>query len=131
METLACSSRDLVTFESGTLYSPTTKFQASATIANICDAQMVITSRSDSTKTYTYNQGNFDPILPADEYDVSFKDPVTGEAVYQSTNLAFSAPPDCVDYVTESSLFIAPPPPGYFPLYNRFNVSDELRVFLF
>jgi len=88
------------------------------------DAQMVITSRSDSTKTYTYGQGNFDPILPADEYDVSFKDLVTGEAVYQSTNLAFSAPPVCEEYVTESSLFLAQPPPGYFPLYNRFNVSD-------
>jgi len=86
--------------------------------------QMVITSRSDSTKTYTYGQGKFDPILPADEYDVSFKDLVTGEAVYQSTNLAFSASPACADHVSESSLFIAQPPPGYFPLYNRFNVSD-------
>lgn len=87
-------------------------------------SQMVITSRTNTTKTHTYGQGSFDTILPSDDYDVRFKDPVTGEDKYHSTNLAFSALPACTEYVTKSSFFIAQPPPGYFPLYRHFNVSD-------
>lgn len=79
-------------------------------------SQMVITSRTNTTKTHTYGQGSFDTILPSDDYDVRFKDPVTGEDKYHSTNLAFSALPACTEYVTKSSFFIAQPPPGYFPL---------------
>ena len=88
------------------------------------DSQMVITSRSNNTKTFTYSQGNFDATLPIDEYEVSFRNSTTGEDVYHSTSLAFSAAPACTDYVTESSFIIAQPPPGYFPLYERFTVTD-------
>jgi hypothetical protein len=85
------------------------------------DSQMVITSSSN--KTYT-SQANFDVILPNDEYAVSFKNSTTGEDVYHSISLAFSAAPACTEYVTESSFIISQPPTGYFPLYERFAVTD-------
>jgi len=102
IDTGCCSSTD----ESGTL---------------AIDAKLVVTSRTDATKTYTYDkrtivkknshgfveQDNqrFDIALPADEYNFELVNPDTNERV-SSYVITFDGAPSCAGYVTEDSFFV-------------------------
>jgi len=85
------------------------------------DAKLVLTSRTDATKTYTYDkrtivktntrgfvkQDNerFDIALPADEYEFKLVDPLTDERIYSTAIITFERVPSCVGYVTEDSFY--------------------------
>jgi len=104
------------------------------------DAKLVLTSRTDNTKTYTYdkrtivkknkhgfvkqNNQRFDIALPADNYDFALVDPRTNERISSSAIIKFGQAPSCVDYVTEYSFYTAPFPEGTFDLYTRINAVD-------
>jgi len=125
------------------VYIDTSCCSSTSTSADLAiDAKLVLTSRTDPTKTYTYDkrtivtkdkrgfvkQDNqrFDIALPADEYDFTLVDPQTDERVYPFTIIDFERTPSCVGYVTEDSFHTAPIPDGYFDLYKRIEVEDRV-----
>jgi len=85
------------------------------------DAKLVLTSRTDATKTYTYekrtrvktnacvivkqNNQRFDIALPADEYNFALVDPIANERISSSVIIKFDRAPSCVGYVTEDSFY--------------------------
>eukprot|EP00588_Corethron_pennatum_P000369 CAMPEP_0194285494 /NCGR_PEP_ID=MMETSP0169-20130528/30305_1 /TAXON_ID=218684 /ORGANISM="Corethron pennatum, Strain L29A3" /LENGTH=763 /DNA_ID=CAMNT_0039031631 /DNA_START=243 /DNA_END=2534 /DNA_ORIENTATION=+ len=83
------------------------------------DAKLVLTSRTDETKTFTYdkrtivktntrgfvkqNNQRFDIALPADEYNFTLVDPKTNERVSSEAIIKFDRAPSCVGYITKDS----------------------------
>jgi len=104
------------------------------------DARLVLTSRTDRAKTYTYDKRTivtkdkrgfvkrdnkrFDIALPADEYEFALVDPQTGERLCSMAVIEFDRAPSCAGYVTEDSFTAAPMSGCNFVLYARIEAKD-------
>ena len=102
------------------------------------DYQMVVTSKSDPSKTFTFDKhirqsGNwyfskeFDVVLPSDDYGVHFLNMTDGQMMVPAVTLSFrdivnaDDPPICPGFITEESIDLSCPQ-GY-----QLNAADVLH----
>lgn len=77
------------------------------------DYQMVVTSKTDPSKTHTFDWSHaneFDVVLPSDEYNIHFLRVSDGQIGFPPVTLRFrdevvgDSPPSCSSYITSASL---------------------------